>query len=207
MSHLVFPFFPSKWVDKKASLIHCLTLCYPPSSIYCTHTAPWKERKDTDRISNTAGAWTPETVKKCEHRSEVTLSCLVGLSLFCVPCSIAFAACVFKWIYLPSLHLKMMKSCIMHVGWKTQLPLCAAHKRMGMTRSSKHLFMSDYNSQTWKCVFFFPHLPPLLLPFFFLPLIWFREQCETHCCSSVYCNYYRSHCLTLKGCVQVVELN
>lgn len=56
------------------------------------------------------------------------------------------------------------------------------------------------------CVFF-PYLPPLLLPFFFLPLIWFREQCETHCCSSVYCNYYRSHCLTLKGCVQVVELN
>lgn len=150
-----FSFFPSKWVDKKASLIHCLTLCYPPSSIYCTPTAPWKERKDTDRISNTAGAWTPETLKKCEHRSEVTLSCLVGLSLFCVPCSIAFAACVFKWIYLPSLHLKMMKSCIMHVGWKTQLPLCAAHKRMGMTRSSKHLFMSDYNSQTWKCVFFF----------------------------------------------------
>lgn len=74
--------------------------------------------------------------------------------LFCLPCSIAFASCVFK-SNLPSLHLKMMKSCIMHVGWKTQLPLCAAHKRMGMTRSSKHLFMSDYNSQTWKFVCFF----------------------------------------------------
>lgn len=80
---LLFFFF--KWVGKKAPLIHCLTLCYPPSSIfflpiYCTPTAPWKERKDTDRISNTAGAWTPETVKECEHRSEVTLGCLVGLS-------------------------------------------------------------------------------------------------------------------------------
>lgn len=39
--------------------------------------------------------------------------------LFCLPCSIAFASCVFKWICLPSLHLKMMKSCITHVGWNS----------------------------------------------------------------------------------------
>lgn len=109
----------------------------------------------------------------------------------------------------------------MRVRWKTQLPLCAAHKRTGMALSSKQIT----HTQTWKCVFF-----RFLFVFFFSMCClkesaglqiclcrccrfsfrgWsesFREQRESHCHSSSVCNYCRSHCFSLKGCIHVLEL-
>lgn len=98
--------------------------------------------------------------------------------------------------------------------------MCAAHKRTGTTLSSKHLFMSDYTNLELCCFFLFFFLLHMLLerkhrssdlplP---LPLSFggwsecLRVQCEAHCHSGSVCNYCRSHCFTLKGCIQALEL-
>lgn len=106
----------------------------------------------------------------------------------------------------------MMKSCIMHAGWKTQSLLCAANKRMGATLSSKHLFMSDCANLEISWVFFLFLLLLLLRTLLekkmqvikvrstatsFLFCGWsecFGVQRESHCCR-----------FTLKACVQALQ--
>ena len=105
----------------------------------------------------------------------------------------------------------MMKHCIMHSGWKTQLLLCAGHKRTALLKA-------DYINTNLEICFFFRMLlerkhrssdKPLPLP---LPLCFrgwsefFQVQCESRCRSSSVCNYCRSDCFSLKGCIQALEL-
>lgn len=205
MSHLVFPFFPlNEWIKK----LHWFTV-WPSATLQAQYTVlPLRlERRGrtltgflTQQVHELQKQWKNVNTGQRSHWA-VWLACpyfvfLVQLhSLLVFSNESAFPA--FKN------DEKLHNACWMK---NTVAIVCSTQKDGddALLKASVYVRLQFTNLEM--CVFF-PYLPPLLLPFFFLPLIWFREQCETHCCSSVYCNYYRSHCLTLKGCVQVVELN